>query len=133
VTCIAHTGLVSNVFIVKVDTQTDAVTVCTAHSNVLHGAIRAVCIQACKQLGYTVDTTDTALLLSEADTWHEMFLTGTINASKFIMYKECMYTCTHTLQSNRNTVEVNCTINSSLTLTRVVFMLIHFLQVLVVY
>jgi branched-subunit amino acid aminotransferase/4-amino-4-deoxychorismate lyase len=85
VTCNTHTGLVSNVFIVKVDAQTDAVTVCTAHSNVLHGAMRAVCLQACKQLGYTIDTTDTALLLSGADTWHEMFLTGTINASKIII------------------------------------------------
>jgi branched-subunit amino acid aminotransferase/4-amino-4-deoxychorismate lyase len=64
------------VFVVKHDQQTDAITVCTANSDILLGAMRAVCIQACKQLGYTIVITDTALLLSEAHTWCEMLLTG---------------------------------------------------------
>jgi branched-subunit amino acid aminotransferase/4-amino-4-deoxychorismate lyase len=120
-----HIGLVSNVFIVKVDAQTEAVTVCTAHSNILHGAMRAVCIKTCKQLGYTVNTTDAALLLADAHTWHEMFLTGTCPLYCVTCAIRVYVYIYSSIALFKNTRYFKHKANCSLTGTRVVFTLMR--------
>eukprot|EP00611_Tribonema_gayanum_P021200 TRINITY_DN402_c1_g1_i1.p1 TRINITY_DN402_c1_g1~~TRINITY_DN402_c1_g1_i1.p1 ORF type:complete len:415 (-),score=54.43 TRINITY_DN402_c1_g1_i1:10-1254(-) len=70
-------GLVTNIFAVGRDPNDDSgekMAVWTAPDGILHGSMRALCIQACKRLGHRV--IERAPVLRDVDTWTEMFLTG---------------------------------------------------------
>ncbi|KAG5189781.1 hypothetical protein JKP88DRAFT_347692 [Tribonema minus] len=70
-------GLVTNMFAVgrdPNDDSEDSMAIWTAPYGILHGSMRALCIQACKRLGHRV--IERAPVLRDVGTWTEMFLTG---------------------------------------------------------